>query len=201
MRIRDRGDIVDVLAQCELHWLVGRIPEGRASEMREELHQHLREATRDGKPVESVVGHDVLAFAESWARVDRPSWPVFRRVAWFGHMVVTMVVVFAALAHLLSWDLAVQVRWSGAVLLLVTVWTCVVLAAHIRGVGRPWQASWLMILAASLLTIGAAWGLSELTTGERDGVILVWPWYGTVSLAVFAFVLGWLGQAAPQGSA
>ena len=192
---------MDVLAQCELHWLAGRIPEGRVAEMREELHQHLREATGDGKPVESVVGDDVLAFAESWARVDRPSWPVFRRVAWFGYMVATMVVVFAALAHLLAWDLAAEVRWSGAVLLLVTVWTCVVSAAHVRGVGRPWQASWPVILAASLLTIGVAWGLSELTTGERDGVLLVWPWYGTISLAVFALVLGRLGRATPGGSA
>jgi len=79
LRIRDREDIVDVLAQCGFPWLVRRIPEQRVDEMRDELHQHLREATGEGKPVESVVGHDVLAFAESWARVDRSSWP--RRAA------------------------------------------------------------------------------------------------------------------------
>ena len=198
MRIKDRGDIVDVLAQCEAHWLVNRIPEARVDEMRDELHRHLREATGDGKTVESVVGDDVLAFAESWAEENRPAWPAYRRVAWFGDLFATMVAVFAALMHLLSWDLAVTLRWSEVALLLLTAGICGVSAARVRGLGSPWQASWPVVIAASLVIVGAAWGLSELTTGERNGVILVWSWRWTVAAAVLAVALGRLGRTASE---
>lgn len=33
MRIRNREDIVSVLARCELHWLVRRIPESGVDEV------------------------------------------------------------------------------------------------------------------------------------------------------------------------
>lgn len=201
MRIRDREDIVDVLAQCEAHWLVNRIPEARVDEMRDELHQHLREATRDGKTVESVVGDDVLMFAESWVQESRPAWPMYRRVAWFGDLFATMVAVFAVLMHLLWWDLAVPVRWSEAALLLVTGGICGVSAARVRGLGSAWQASWPVVIAASLLIAGAAWGLSELTTGQRNGVVLVWPWYWTAAAAALAVALGRIGDPVQEGSA
>lgn len=72
MKIRDREDILDVLAQCELHWHVRRIPDQKVDEMRDELHQHLREAARDGKPVETVVGEDVAACRDYWKRNGVP---------------------------------------------------------------------------------------------------------------------------------
>ena len=195
MRLEEeRTDIRDVLAQCELHWLVGRIPESKVDEMRDELHLHLREATRDGKPVGSVVGDDVFAFAESWAKEDRPLRPLGRRIAEFASIPAVLVAVFATLLHLTSWEFVVQVRWSVAVLLLVTVLCCVISVAHVRGIGRPWQVSWPVIVAVSLLTVGAGWALSELTTGERDGVVFLWPWYGTVAVAAVAVVLGRFGK-------
>ncbi len=49
---------------------------------------------------------------------------------------------------------------------------------------------WFVIIAASLGTVGIAWGLSWLTTGERDGVLLEWPWYATTATVVAALVLG-----------
>ena len=195
MRIREREDIVNVLAQCELHWSVRRIPEARVDEMRDELHLHLREATRNGKPVETVVGCDVLAFAETWARENRSSWPVRQRVAEFGYTAVVMVAVFAGLLHLVRWDLEVQVRWVEAVLLLVTALSCIITATHIRGVGRPRrEAGWPIVIATSLGTVGIAWGLSLLTTGERNGVLLEWPWYATLICAVVAcsVVASWI---------
>ena len=195
-----REDIVDVLAQCEAHWLVNRIPESRVDEMRDELHHHLREAVQDGKPVTAVIGDDVPAFAESWAREDRPSWPLHRRVTWFVHIVPFMAAVFGALMHLISWDLVVPVRWSEAALLLLTAGICGVSTARVRGLGKPWQAGWPVVVAASLLTAGAAWGLSELTTGQRNGIILLWPWYATVAAAVLAAALGWLGRTDRGGS-
>lgn len=202
MRIRDREEIVDVLARCELHWRVGRISEPRVDEMRDEFHQHRREAVRDGKTVESVVGDDVVeAFAESWAREDRLPWPVYRQVTWFFHLVLVMVAVFAALMHLISWDLTVSVRWSEATLLLVTAGICGVSATRVRGIGKARQAGWPAVIAGSLLIAGAAWGLTEITTGERNGLVLVWPWYATVMVAILAFATGGLGETQPEGSA
>ncbi len=190
MRIKDREDILNVLAQCEFHWAVRGIPEAKVDEMRDELHLHLLEATRDGKPVEAVVGDDVLAFAESWAREDRPSWPMRRRVAEFGYIVAVMVAVFAAVLHLVGWDLVVQVRRMEAVLLLLTALSCIITAAHIRDMGKPRrEAGWPVIIAASLGAVGVAWGLSLLTTGERNGVLLEWPWYANVATVIAALVL------------
>lgn len=102
MRIRNREDIVDVLAQCELHWSVRRMPESRVDEVRDELHLHLREATPNGKPVETVVGDDVLAFAESWARENCPHRPMRRRLAEFGYIATVMVAAFGTLLHLVK---------------------------------------------------------------------------------------------------
>jgi len=42
LRIRGHGEIVDVLAQCELHWLVGKTPETKVDGIRGEPHLHLR---------------------------------------------------------------------------------------------------------------------------------------------------------------
>ncbi len=58
-----RGGIEAMLDECEALWAVSNIPQRRAQEMRAELPQHVRDATRDGKPVEAVVGEDVTIFA------------------------------------------------------------------------------------------------------------------------------------------
>ena len=44
-------------------------------------------------------------------------------------------------------------------------------------------------------------GLSELTTGERNSVLLIWPWYATLAVAILALVLGRLGRTLPERSA
>lgn len=191
MRIRAREEILDVLAQCEFHWHVRRIPEPRVDEMRDELHLHLREAARNGKPVGTVVGDDVPAFAESWAGENRPHWPMRQRIAESGYTVAVMVAVFAALLHLVGWDFVVQVGWVEAVLLLLTALSFIITAAHIRGIGRPGrEMGWPVVIAASLGSVGIAWGLSLLATGERNGMLLEWPWYATVATVVAALVLG-----------
>lgn len=62
-----------VLMECVTHWRIrNRIPRQRALQMRQELEQHLREATADGKPVGEVVGYDTHAFAEEWGKSEEP---------------------------------------------------------------------------------------------------------------------------------
>ena len=58
--------------ECEALWAVSSIPQRRAREMRAELARHVREAARDGKPVEAVVGEDVTIFSLEWARENGP---------------------------------------------------------------------------------------------------------------------------------
>lgn len=73
----DRQQIVD---QCRRYWLATRVPGPVVSGMVGELDAHLHEAEAAGRPLSSVVGADVAAFAEQWASVHRtprasdPDW-------------------------------------------------------------------------------------------------------------------------------
>jgi hypothetical protein len=71
-----------VVRACERYWKRTGVPRDRIAEMRAELETHLHEAAVEGRPVESVVGPDVTAFAEGWAREFRPPRVMSRRRAW-----------------------------------------------------------------------------------------------------------------------
>lgn len=119
---RYREQIKDVQAQCEIHWLVNRIPQDRAEEMGDELGQHLEEAVRDGKSVEDVVGPDVYAFAESWAEEDRPESTAKDRAVEYVSA-LSFGIAYAAVAfHLLSWEWFLSVHWAVALILVVLSW-------------------------------------------------------------------------------
>ena len=60
-------DINTTLNACELVWKQQSIPASTIAEMRTELESHLREASGEGKSIDSVVGEDLNAFARSWA--------------------------------------------------------------------------------------------------------------------------------------
>lgn len=63
---------VDILEACERYWTKTHVPRRAIDEMRIELSSHLAEAESDGRPIESVVGDDLAAFAEAWAAERRP---------------------------------------------------------------------------------------------------------------------------------
>jgi hypothetical protein len=67
-----------VVEDCVEYWRTTGVPRSAVAGMREELEQHLQDAVAAGKSVESVVGPDVLAFAEEWAREFRPAGAVPR---------------------------------------------------------------------------------------------------------------------------
>jgi hypothetical protein len=73
----ERSDRVSLVVEdCVEYWRRTGVPRSAVAGMREELEQHLRDAVTEGKSVESVVGPDVLAFTEEWAREYRgPSVP------------------------------------------------------------------------------------------------------------------------------
>lgn len=53
------------------YWFRAGVPRAEQRRMAEELHDHLHEATADGRTVEDVVGHDLAAFASGWAQAER----------------------------------------------------------------------------------------------------------------------------------
>jgi hypothetical protein len=57
-----------VLDRCEPVWKGVGVPEERRREMRDELREHLLEATGEGKSVEEVVGEDPTTFALEWGK-------------------------------------------------------------------------------------------------------------------------------------
>jgi hypothetical protein len=70
----ERADRVTLAVEdCVEYWRRTGVPRSAVAGMREELEQHLQDAVTEGKSVESVVGPDVLAFAEEWAREFRPA--------------------------------------------------------------------------------------------------------------------------------
>ena len=120
MSVKNQQEKVrDVLAMCEMHWLVNRIPEDKVLEMSGELEQHLREAMRDGKPVEAVVGPDEFAFAESWAEEARPSMSIGNRFVEFAYLLSTLAATGAAFYHVVEWTLSISVYWFAVLFLLV----------------------------------------------------------------------------------
>ena len=65
-------DLIDnIVRDCRRYWLDTNVPRGVVDEMQIELEAHLREAQSEGRPPDSVVGPNVAAFAEEWARETR----------------------------------------------------------------------------------------------------------------------------------
>ena len=66
------ADSIDrIVADCGRYWLDTNVPRPTVQEMKAELETHLREAAAEGRDPEQVVGRDVAAFAEEWARETR----------------------------------------------------------------------------------------------------------------------------------
>ncbi|MEA3502449.1 MAG: hypothetical protein U9R47_06710, partial [Actinomycetota bacterium] len=59
--------------ECARYWRDTGVPGDTVGEMRNELADHLAEATDAGQSVDSVVGTDLAVFAEAWAAAYRGS--------------------------------------------------------------------------------------------------------------------------------
>lgn len=190
MSVKNQQEKVkDVLAMCEMHWLMNRIPEDKVLEMSDELEQHLREAVRDGNPVEAVVGPDEFTFAESWAEEARPSMWLRTRIVEFSYLLSALVATGATVYHVIEWTLFISVYWFAVLLLLIYSVYFSRPALKPTPRGEPWWKGWLVAGIAAVATVGAAWGLSVLTLGSRNAVLLEWPWYATLLAIGAALVL------------
>ncbi len=59
------------VTECARYWRDTGVLAAQVSEMRDELADHLTEATHAGRTVDTVVGSDLAAFAEEWASAYR----------------------------------------------------------------------------------------------------------------------------------
>jgi hypothetical protein len=73
-------EVQSMVKACTRYWRRTSVPRHAIAEMRGELESHLTNAVAEGKPMASVVGEDVTAFAEQWAREYRP--PFGRPSSW-----------------------------------------------------------------------------------------------------------------------
>ncbi len=201
MSVDTQKKIKDVQAECEMYWLMNRIPHDRAEEMTDELGQHLEEAVQNGKTVEDVVGPDAGTFAESWAEEDRPDWTAKDRVMEYAFTLSFWVAYAAVAFHLLYWTPFLSVHWSTIPMLLFLSWLPTrrsVLAGPLDV--RPWWRRWLWP-AAAILFMAVAWLAREelraaydvldiAITGGTDGTLFMWPWYGTVVAVAVNLAVG-----------
>lgn len=63
----DSADTARLVADCEAYWRSTGVPRRAITSMRNELRQHIDEATGDGRTIDDVVGPDPAIFAENWA--------------------------------------------------------------------------------------------------------------------------------------
>jgi len=78
MRAESR-EVEPIVRACERYWKRTGVPRDAVTEMRLELEGHLDEAVTDGKTLGSVIGRDVEAFAEEWAREFRAPMRIMDR--------------------------------------------------------------------------------------------------------------------------
>ena len=196
-----REKIKDVQAECEMHWIANSIPQDRVEEMGDELGLHLEEAIQDGKTVEDVVGPDTTAFAESLAKEERPAWRARDRVVMYV-WAITFLAAFLGIAfHLLTWTLYLQVAWIWVPHLLCFSWPLsrLVLKPEVSDTGPKWKSR--LWLAAAVLLIAGAWltrdelrpiliDINVVVTGNEDGTLFTWPWYGTILVVAIHVLVG-----------
>ncbi len=123
--------IDQIVNECARYWRDTGVPSERVGEMRDELADHLTEATAAGQSVDSVVGTDLAVFAEAWAAAYRGSARVNRHedertrssALWIWLTIGLLGIAFAAVAILAPKGADVDAEqwrwiWIGATVVL-----------------------------------------------------------------------------------
>ncbi|WP_029423415.1 hypothetical protein [Alicyclobacillus macrosporangiidus] len=123
-------DPVDaVLTDCIVYWVLKGLPRRRIDEMAAELRHHLTVAVQDGKSLEAVVGRDLGAFAEEWARATGEPTNMRDVLTRWGTILSTGLVVVLLEAIVVARSLTVPIYWGTVLLYLILVGVVVVLMA------------------------------------------------------------------------
>lgn len=184
----DRQQIVE---RCETYWRATRVPGSIVAEMIGELDTHLREAEAAGRPLTTVTGPDVGAFAEQWASVHRtprasdPDWTTavakrnrtrigpFTGSIGFAALVVGAGAVFAQRGDTMDMS---QWEW---------IWT---ITAFVFAVGEIFTAGFFLLPFA--VGAGAAAVLAWIGAGQA------WQWGAFILVSVVT--LAWMRRFSPE---
>lgn len=200
MRIEDQQEKVkEALDMCEIHWVVTEVPVEKIEEMRDELWEHLHEAVRDGKTVESVIGDNPVFFAEEWAAPIRPSKPFLWKISGWVAVGFSYAAFLLVAGHVGHWSLAFAVTpflYMNAVALMLV-------SALAFGMGPPMSAGLrfegsaftkaLLIAAVTVLTAAAVIGINvavnlALHAGSAP-LLHHWSWPATLIVVIVAFLV------------
>ena len=185
--------IEEILAFCEMHWVVTEVPIGDVVEMRDELRQHLEESVSDGKTVEDVVGTDTIAFAEEWAKPNRPYKSILWMVSGWTALIATSTAFVLTFAHLVSWSLYFPISFReigfGFLLVLLNLGfgatTPITSSLHIGG--SPLQQV-LVLCGIATCTMLILLGINYATNIGDSSPLSHWSWISTLAIIAIAFL-------------
>lgn len=193
MKTRSNDEqIARTVYECELYWIRTGVPRRETNDMLSELERHLREADKDGKPIEAVVGGDVKAFAESWAEENRLPGELGKRLLIFANYLAISTPIFATFTHLWYRTLSFGVDlW-----MLLPVWTFAFAAAmnlfhtltmleHLR----PRWKRYLALVGLSSVTVLVPVGIIALTFGSKNATLFDWSWSATMISVLLALLI------------
>lgn len=204
--------VVEVLLACRWQWTKMRMPQDGIEDMTELLEQHIEDATRDGKPVEAVVGPDVEAFAEAWAEdsgiePEPAEEPLRHRVQGWVLSVSSFATISATFVHLTEWTLFVPVAWIlGIYLFVLSIWFFGERIDEQVQSAKHWRYTpWKSLLAASIVVlamVGVSVVLALFFMVVGPMFPFDWPWYATVASALVAcsVLLVWVWGFAKEAS-
>lgn len=189
-----------MLDECELMWAVSNIPQRRAQEMRAELAEHVREATRDGKHVEDVVGEDVTMFALEWARENGPPQSFKGEVINLLLTSLLLTNLVAVAHHLGTLSSSFGVRWYTLALITVPMLGAVLMSSpRITAVHmsvRPrWKREALSFVALATV-VGVPMAIAYLSGAGVGGVLFHWSWLATLLVGVSTVAI-WISRDDP----
>lgn len=194
-----------VLLECEICWEAMRIPRGKTDEMKNELEQHLREALDDGKPVESVVGDDTVAFAGAWGEPYRLRQSRWMEVAEQVAYVFTGTAFTLAIQHLwhrsyeipfAPWKITLDLIRGNAVAIVGNFY----LRQYVKRSENPAdleELSWekFFVFSSAVASGYAALLATNLVVqgGDRSA-LSEWSWRATLASGLVGAVLLWLAR-------
>lgn len=187
--------IAETLDMCELHWMATEVPVANIEQMRDELHQHLREAVEEGKSVDAVVGGDVIAFAEEWAAPNRvPKSPRWKILGWT-HAFSGYALLLLIVGHLLNWSLAfpttpIVYLYGFVAISLSSVWfNSMPVAGSLRFEGPPLRQM-ASCIGAALGTMGVLTAINLVTGIGETAPLSDWSLTGTLVVFLISLIPG-----------
>lgn len=187
----DWDEVTDVTERCRAYWVLTEVPKPAADDMTAELEGHLRERIAAGAPIDRVVGPDLREFAEAWATERRASPPRGVRLLRALNGPVTTVATYAVVAHAVEWVVGrdpsvLLMRPSDFVWLAALLAATVVLAqaAHVSGLIIARRERPLLLTSLALFVLPIALPVFARTVGAFGMVLVAWPWWASLLLAI-----------------